>query len=473
MKTFLNALLACLLIINLPVAASHELGGEISYERISAYAYKVKYTLFRDCQGAAAPATVAMDLRSPGCNNGSVVTLDLASRKPGKPYGAATPASCTGTSLPMFEIVTYSGQVNFSAAEFKCGNWVLSVSSASRTPAENIVISTGNANFYTEAHLKLLSGAANSSPVFDTLNSPLMYVNYGTDYNLSMAAKDPEGDSLAYKLVAPLTAANMPVAYSYTPFGGLPGLPPGMFINPNPRPPYSNPYNVQVAQMTGGPSSFYSPIFPILSLKIDWNGPPTVPYAGAPFNGMIWAANPYFELDAATGKLKFNAMNYAGNNTPGKNRYLVSILVEEYRKINGVTTKLGSVRRETLIQVFYNNTNLNPATAPVSGNQPAQFRTANLTGTSETELTSATLTAFPNPFTDELTFSLNLTSKAESIIIYNLLGQQVDEISVKTLGLGAQKIKWQNAGKHAAGTYVAKLISRDKKVQTLKFTKLQ
>jgi hypothetical protein len=98
--------------------------------------------------------------------------------------------------------------------------------------------------------------------------------------------------------------------------------------------------------------------------------------------------------------------------------------------------------------------------------------TGGVTSTPEA-FSHASFTAFPNPFSEELIFTLNQTGKAESILIYNLLGQQIDKIQLKTLGLGEQKVQWQNAGKHAAGTYVARLISADKSVQALKFTKLQ
>ena len=241
-------------------------------------------------------------------------------------------------------------------------------------------------------------------------------------------------------------------------------------------------------------------------------------------------------------------------------------MVEEYRKVNGTMTKLGSIRRETLIEVTDNmngspqisskaaNNQVIPSgyeiklragtpltlnfaasdldtsqVVTVSSNAPyilkgstfsassghnpmgtitwtptaahvrwqpyyfqVMFRddanpmrgvwvetfavrvsaTGGVTGTPEV-LASSKFSAFPNPFTNELNFNLNLQTKAESIVIYNLLGRKVEEIALKTLGLGEQKVQWPNAGKYAAGTYIARLISEDKTVQTLKFTKMQ
>ncbi|HSI90131.1 MAG TPA: T9SS type A sorting domain-containing protein [Adhaeribacter sp.] len=89
------------------------------------------------------------------------------------------------------------------------------------------------------------------------------------------------------------------------------------------------------------------------------------------------------------------------------------------------------------------------------------------------DLSQPVFTAYPNPFTDNLTFRFEQSAQAKSLIIYNLLGQQIDQISVNQLSAGSQEISWQNAGKYPAGTYVAKLISGNDKVQTLKFTKVQ
>ena len=455
-----------LLFIGFSAFAGPELGGEISYKRLTKYSYLVKYTHYRDCQGTPLASTIKLNVKSPGCNSGYDVPLNQQSRKLGKPYGAATPPSCPGAATPLYEIVTYSGVVNFSLADAKCRNLVLSVSLTDRTEAENLVANAANTGYYTEALLQL-TNTINSSPVFDTLRTQLMYVNLGTDYKFSMAAKDPDGDSLVYSLVAPLQNANSPVTYKTWSTG--PGLPPNFIINPNPRPPFSTPFNPQIAQIQG---SFYSATAPVFSIRIDWNGPPTVPYPAAPNNGMIWAANPYFVLNRANGDLSFAALSYNPNlqNLPGVNKYLVSILVEEFRKINGVATKIGSVRRETLIQVFDKNPLLDPVL--VSNGNINNQRGSNVTTTPE-PLQKQLFTAFPNPFSDELNFNLDLTTKAENIVIYDLLGQKVDVISLKTLGLGAQKVKWQNAGKHAAGAYIARLISADKTVQTLKFTKVQ
>ncbi len=547
--------------------ASHNIGGEISYVQAGPNTYQVNFTLYRDCFGANTSATHSINVMAPGCNTGRNIMVNKISERPGRPFGPGTPIQCSPTSsLPNFEIINYTGLLTFSAAEAACQDWVLSWSECCWGNMENVVNASG-LSVYTETKLKLTPGLVNSSPAFDTLSPPVMYVNVGQLYNLNQGAIDPDGDSLVYSLVSPLSAANTPVTYSPNTNFSIGSA--GIITNPNPKSPFG-PFNPQFAQLQGSPPVYYSPNYPLNSYTANWDGPPTVPYPNSSMPGgiqMIWPAYPLFQLNAVNGDLKFQpvVMHPGTTASAGRNRYLVSILVDEYRKINGVVTKIGSARRETMIQVFSNparnpefgtviannqavangteirlrpgtplvlqftateptNSQLSvssnasyilpgsamtapPALNIVSGTltwtptaahvrwQPYYFQimvrdefnlrgvhvetvavrvsaTGGVTGTKD-ELAKAGFMAYPNPFSSDLNFRLNLKTKAESIIIYNLLGQQVDKISLTNIGVGEQQLQWPNAGKYAAGTYVAKLVSGDKTVQTIKFTKLQ
>ena len=61
----------------------------------------------------------------------------------------------------------------------------------------------------------------------------------------------------------------------------------------------------------------------------------------------------------------------------------------------------------------------------------------------------------------------------QSLVIYNLLGQEIERISLEKSSGNSTKMVWKNAAKQPAGTYLAKLFSEGNCVQTLKFTKLQ
>src|SRR5688572_28888663 len=79
--------------------------------------------------------------------------------------------------------------------------------------------------------------------------------------------------------------------------------------------------------------------------------------------------------------------------------------------------------------------------------------------------------AFPNPFTDVVSFRIDQGNKAETILIYNLLGQQIDQINLPASNGNQSKVSWDKASLFAKGTYLARLVSKDKTIQHLKFIK--
>jgi hypothetical protein len=76
----------------------------------------------------------------------------------------------------------------------------------------------------------------------------------------------------------------------------------------------------------------------------------------------------------------------------------------------------------------------------------------------------ALLSCYPNPFNSTLTipFSLPIQSEA-NIIIYNLLGQKVQQFAFPPLSPGAHRVMW-NANSLASGVYIIRLISQGKEL---------
>ena len=94
------------------------------------------------------------------------------------------------------------------------------------------------------------------------------------------------------------------------------------------------------------------------------------------------------------------------------------------------------------------------------------------TGIKDATSAGNTFIAYPNPFSEEVTFNVSGNVKAQSIAIYNLLGQQVDELKIDRTPGREQKVTWKNAAKNASGTYIARLIANGKIQETIKFTRL-
>lgn len=516
--------------------ATHAMWSELTYSCASPGTYVVQLKIYRDCGATSLPATTTVNLKAPGCNNGRSVTVQkLANTRIGDMYCSFIPKGCATTGRFNFEETTYSGTVTFSATEQTCPDWVISWSECCRQNSTNLVNPSSEA-IYVEARLKLLPNLINNSPQFGPVVSN--QVTFNKPIQLSYYATDPDGDSLVYSVQNPLKDYNAVVNYNTYPTSVI--------------------YNDDLSKYAPLAGGTFTNAYPLITYTIDWSQPmPLFPAKVFPFN-------------SKNGSFAFIPGKFVPNVSPytGENKYCLVVQVDEYRKLNGVPVKIGTIRRDMFLEVIDGSGNRNPQVinakangnpisetdvinlrpgiplnfqfattdsnsfdvialstdapdilpgsvftktisnkpngtltwtptaahirdqiyyfhvlvmddaCPVKGHQIHTFGvkvTANgsVTGLQENQTAKTTFTAFPNPFSEELYFNLNLQTKAESIAIFNLLGQKLAEIPLKTVGVGAQKVQWPNAGKQAAGTYIARLVSADKTVQTLKFTKLQ
>src|SRR5688572_5662656 len=315
--------------------AGHTLWSDLTYSCVSPGVYVVQLKVYRDCAALGMPATVPVNVKAPGCNTGRSIAMQrLPNSRIGNMYCASLPSACSSTGRFNFEEVVYSGMVTFSAAEQSCANWVLSWTECCRPNLANIVNGSSE-SMYAEAHLMLAPGLNNNSPLFGSIVSNL--VAYNEPVQLSNYAIDMDGDSLVYSIQNPLNANNSQISYANFP---------NVVI-----------YNSDSTKFSGisGP---YSNAFPIFTYTIDWSQPmPLFPVKN-------------FTLNSKNGSFKFIPRQFVQNQTPysGVNRYALVTQVDEYRKINGVATKIGSVRRDMFLEVVDAAGNKNPAVITQTAN---------------------------------------------------------------------------------------------------------
>jgi hypothetical protein len=350
---------------------------------------------------------------------------------------------------------------------------------------------SGNFGIAPQTFNVVAAGMVNVAPEF--VNPPVIFVKVNHPVSYSSGARDADGDSLVYRL--------RPVS----------------------------------------PAATYAPGFTYLN-------PIT--------------ANPALVLNSRTGVITFRPTVYNPATSPSAtaNKYVIGLDLDEYRKINGQPTRIGTIQRNILVNVI-SNTNNSPVLTAAQGNvpvapnaiidafpgsqirldfgasdpdvfdvvvpisnaltvfpgatynitlganpntgvlnwtpTPAQvrdepyffnvtaiddacpypasitytygIRVRNITGVSPDRGASAFL-AYPNPSSGAVKFKLNPGIAVREIRIFNLLGQEMDKLKVAG---NDSEVSWENAGKHVAGTYLARLISEDKTLRSLKFTKLQ
>ena len=353
---------------------------------------------------------------------------------------------------------------------------------------------TGNFSFEPEVFNVVFPGMINTAPEF--INPPVIFATQHDPVSYSTAAIDAEGDSLVYSL--------RPVS----------------------------------------PSAIYAPGFTYLN-------PIT--------------ANPALALNSRTGILTFTPTAYDATSGPGApaNKYVIGLDVEEYRKINGQITKIGTIQRNLLVNIIStgnrmpvltatHNNNPVPANAiidaapgatvtmsfgasdpdnldvvvpvtnantvlpgssffvtlaqnpnggqlrwtptaahvrdepyffnvsavdnacpyPSATTQTFGIRVRNLAGMKKDTHSGISFKAFPNPFSEEVTFRLDgAKGKAAQIVICNLLGQETDRITVPASAEKVQEITWTRASQMPAGHYTAMLISEIGLIQNIRVVK--
>ncbi|MBZ0099550.1 MAG: hypothetical protein K8F30_10720, partial [Taibaiella sp.] len=194
--------------LNNNAKASHAAGGELVYQWKSDSTYTFIFKFYRDCSGSFEPPTVTLcflnqctnqsgsrtmtKMSSPlpiGGNNGGQVSTGCANQK--------STCDSFGSNIPGYREWWYSYDFALPAA---CSSWRFSVAVAVRNASDNI---QGLPNFYVETFLNSVLAAGNSSPVFSV--KPVPYVCLNQPYKYNNGGVDPNGDSIAFEVLTPLT----------------------------------------------------------------------------------------------------------------------------------------------------------------------------------------------------------------------------------------------------------------------------
>lgn len=210
--------------------ASHAQGGDLTYTCLGNNQYRLRLSFYRDCAGSNAPANVSIDIESASCNQTLNVTLYPI---PGTgqdvtPICPQLTTECAGGTYPGVQEWIYEGTVTLPQ---QCTDWVFSFTLCCRNAAINTINNPSGQNIYIATTLNNVSAPCNNSPTFS--NRPVPFVCAGQTYCFNHGALDPDGDSLAYSFVDPLSAPATPVQF-IAPYSAVNPIPsaPAMTLNP-------------------------------------------------------------------------------------------------------------------------------------------------------------------------------------------------------------------------------------------------
>lgn len=204
---FVQQILIIIILALLPftIFATHNRGGEITYEHISGLTYKFKVTTCTDISSAAQADRSELYIAF-GDGNGDTIPRSSIVPIPG---------------FPNHQKNIYVGTHTFVTS----GTYIISVEDPNRNAnILNIYPNGGGSSDNVVFSLKskliinpfLGNGGANNSIVFDDCPCPAIAC-VGKQYCYNPQAVDPDGDSLSYQLVAPLgiNAEELPIPTVY------------------------------------------------------------------------------------------------------------------------------------------------------------------------------------------------------------------------------------------------------------------
>ena len=215
--------------------ASHIMGMDMEYDALGNGVYQVKVTMYRDCSGIPAPSTLILSAFTPnGCTPFSSTTpvnatLTQTCDYPGSHLSGgatcevtnlcdtSTILSCCvagGNCLPGITSTTYVGVITLPTGTGgqRCTNWVLATNNCTRNATITNLSNPSSfcTYIYSELNDSLLS--SNNSPEYRQRNQ--WVANVGQVVELDFGCIDPDGDSLAYRLVNPLDDWQNPIQYN-------------------------------------------------------------------------------------------------------------------------------------------------------------------------------------------------------------------------------------------------------------------
>ena len=205
---FLLVFFALLTLLPSKARASHAAGAELTYVWVSDSTYTIIYHFYRDCTGIPTPDSVTMCYQNNCDGYQNTIYLTKTFKIIGG-YDNGTevlegcpghPTACNGGTIPGYQEWWYQKNVTLPS---RCDHWTFAHTESARNGAiKNITAD----NLYVEATLDNFDDQGNSSAYFTV--KPVPYVCNNIPYTYNNGAFDPNGDSLYFECITPMTSGS-------------------------------------------------------------------------------------------------------------------------------------------------------------------------------------------------------------------------------------------------------------------------
>jgi gliding motility-associated-like protein len=224
---YLNSLLKYFLIVTVffgvnELKATHSMGADLTYKCIGNNKYEITLRFYRDCAGVSAPSSATVTatssctttpisvqlIRDPIFSALEVTPLCPALRQCSF-CNPAPPPACPSPLYPGVEVYTYVGIVTLPSA---CADWNLSWTTCCRNNAITNLQNPGSQSMYINILINNTNNICNTSPYFSELPTP--YICNNQLYNYNHGVIEPDGDSIVYSLITPMTTGGTAIGFN-------------------------------------------------------------------------------------------------------------------------------------------------------------------------------------------------------------------------------------------------------------------
>ena len=198
---------AFILLCTADVYATHIVGGELNYKKLTGNDYEIRLTVYRDCFNGQAPFDPFASLGVFDMSNNFVTSIDM----PFLGLDTVPPTKSNACLIPptniCYEVTTYIDTITLAPS---ATGYQLAYQRCCRN---NSILNVDNPGATGATYYATIPGtsvvASNSNPVFKYW--PPTFICASTPFSFDHSATDPDGDSLVYELFTPLTGASSTV----------------------------------------------------------------------------------------------------------------------------------------------------------------------------------------------------------------------------------------------------------------------
>lgn len=216
MKRFFKSIIFLTLLITCHnAAATHIIGGEITYRCIGNQQYRFQLSIYTECGSPIILEDIYYlkyfsESLNISLNNARSFQVNKVSEEEISFYCSSVQTNCNSGAYRGIKRLDYEGTVDLSE-DGRATDWIFFWQKSARSEEITTLLSPENEDYYAEALLNNVDATCNNSPTFSSNPAITSCIGYATVF--SNTAVDHEGDQLSFSLAPPQSNFNDEVVF--------------------------------------------------------------------------------------------------------------------------------------------------------------------------------------------------------------------------------------------------------------------